>query len=253
MVSSPALLSLDSPSAGTGDELLVTWQDPETRRYHAVGLLSRASDETYRFSYLDESSRVPRFRPFLGFSDLERDYTSPHLFPLFAQRVLDEARPDRVTLYEALDLVSTAGPMEFLARSGGRRAGDCIQLLPMPDVNEGRTSCVFLVHGVRYVPGASDAVDQLKPGQELVLEPEPDNPVDPDAVLVTNDGTRLGWVPNPLLGYVRAVMSSGDARLTVVRANPRELGHHMRLLVRVEGSLPDGFVAPWQADLAHHA
>lgn len=253
MVSSPALLSRDSASAGTCDELLVTWQDPETRRYHAVGLLSRASDETYRFSYMDEASRVPRFRQFLGFSDFERDYTSPHLFPLFSERVLDEARPDRNTLYEALDLVSTAGPMEFLARSGGRRAGDCIQLLPMPDVNDGQTTCVFLVHGVRYVPGATDAVDQLRPGQELVLEPEPDNPVDPDAVLVTNDGTRLGWVPNPLLGYVRAVMSSGDARLTVVRANPRELGHHMRLLVRIEGSLPEGFVVPWQADRAHHA
>lgn len=253
MASSPALLAQDSATAGTGDELLVTWQNPETRRYHAVGLLSRASDATYRFSYLAEASRVPRFRAFLGFSDLDREYTSPHLFPLFAERVLDEARPDRVTVYEALDLVSTAGPMEFLARSGGRRAGDCIQLLPMPHVNEGQTSCVFLVHGVRHVPGATDAVDQLKPGQELVLEPEPDNPVDPDAVLVTHDGTRLGWVPNPLLGYVRAVMSSGDARLTVVRANPRELGHHMRLLVRVEGSLPDGFVVPWRADLAHHA
>lgn len=245
MASSPALLSPDNAPAETVDELLVTWQDHETRRFHAVGVLSRVSDANYRFRYLDGASRIPRFRPFLGFSDLGRDYTSSHLFPLFAERLLDEARPDRITLFEALDLVSTAGPMEFLARSGGRRAGDCIQLLPMPEVHEGQTSCVFLVHGVRHVPGATDAVDRLEPGQELGLELEPDNPVDPDAVLVTDDGARLGWVPNPLLDYVRAVMSCGNARLTVVRANPREFGHHMRLLVRVEGRLPDGFAVPW--------
>lgn len=253
MASNPALLSRESAAAGTSDELLVTWQDPETRRYHAVGLLSRTHDDLYRFRYLDEASNVAGFRPFLGFSDLERDYASPHLFPLFAERVLDEARPDRITLYEALDLVATAGPMEFLARSGGRRAGDCIQLLPTPGVADGQTSCVFLVHGVRHIPGAADAVDQLEPGQALALQPEPDNPIDPDAVLVTQDGTRLGWVPNPLLGYVRAVMSSGDARLTVVRANPRELGHHMRLLVRIDGTLPDGFATAWRADLAQPA
>jgi hypothetical protein len=34
------------------------------------------------------------------------------------------------------------------------------------------TSCVFLVHGVRYQEGASDAIDQLRPGDELALEPE---------------------------------------------------------------------------------
>lgn len=253
MAPSPALLSRQSATAGPDDELLVTWQDPETRRYHGVGLLSHADDGLYRFRYLDNAVSLSGFRAFLGFSDIQRDYASAHLFPLFAERVLDETRTDRVTLYEALDLVATAGPMEFLARSGGRRAGDCIQLLPTPSVTDGRTTCVFLVHGVRYVPGAADAIDQLEPGQELALRTEPDNPIDSDAVLVTQEGTRLGWVPNPLLSYVRAVLGSGDARLTVVRANPRELGHHLRLLVRIEGTLPDGFVLPWQAALAQPA
>lgn len=249
MASSPALLSREGRSDAVCDELIVAWQDPDSRRYHAVGVLSRANDDSYRFRYLDGVIDIPRFRPFLGFSDLQRDYVSRHLFPLFAERVLDQARPDRVSLYEALDLVATAGPMEFLARSGGRRAGDTIQLLPTPTVTDGHTSCVFLVHGVRYVEGAVDAIDRLHPGQELMLRPEPDNPIDHDAVLVTHDGTRLGWVPNPLLGYVRAVMSTGDARLTVVRANPRRLGHHMRLLVRLDGTLPSNFVASWRTPL----
>lgn len=246
MMTSPALLSRDGAATDERHELLVTWRDPVTRRYHAVGLLSLYPDDHYRFRYLEAARSLPTFQPFLGFSTLEGDYSSPHLFPLFAERVLDESRPDRVALYEALDLAGAAGPMEFLARSGGRRAGDRIELLPIPDVSDGGTSCIFLVHGVRHLPGAAEAIDQLVPGQELDLEPEPDNPIDIDAVLVTRDGTRLGWVPNPLLGYVRAVMSSGYAHLTVVRANPRELGHHMRLLVRIEGTLPEDFVMPWQ-------
>ena len=123
----------------------------------------------------------------------------------------------------------------------------------MPQVHAGQTSCVFLVHGVRYLEGADVAIDQLAPGAALALEPEPENPIDSDAVLVTRGGTRLGWVPNPLLPYVRAVMSTGDARLHVVRANPRELGHHMRLLVQLDGTVPVGFATPWESSLIRSA
>lgn len=136
--------------------------------------------------------------------------------------------------------------MEFLARSGGRRAGDTIELLQTPTISDnGHTSCVFLVHGIRYSDGASDAIEHLSTGQELQLVSEPENPADPRAVLVTDDGTRLGWVPSPLLDYVQAVMASGHAQLTVVRANSPEVGHHMRLLVRLEGSVPEGYSPAW--------
>ena len=248
MATGPALLSSPERAAREASiELLVTWQDPVTRRYHPVGVLARTLEGTYRFRYLEGARRVTSFLPFLGFSALDRDYTSPHLFPLFAERVLDESRPDRVTLFEALDLVDTAGPMEFLARSGGRRAGDTIEMVPVPTVDGVDTTCVFLVHGVRYLEGASEALESLTPGQALRLEPEPENEHDPLAVLVSTDEARLGWVPNPLLDYVRAVMGAGAATLTVVRANPPELGHHMRLLVRIEGRLPAGYQLPWRA------
>lgn len=245
-MTSSALLSPAAPIRTAADTLLVTWQDPATRRYHAVGLLEQLSDRSYRFDYLAAAQNLPRFLPFLGFDTLDRTYTSPHLFPLFAQRVLDECRPDRRSLYEALELAPAAQPMEFLARSGGRRAGDTIELLPAPDIHAGPTSCVFLVHGVRHLDGADGAIERLSPGQELSLSPDPDNPVDTAAVLVTRDGTRLGWVPNPLLHYVSAVMDAGRARLRVVRVNSRELGHHLRLLVRLDGILDDALREPWE-------
>lgn len=245
MAVTQALVPAEATVSETTPELVVAWQDPATRRYHAVGLLRHTQDGLYEFRYLEEAGSLARFRPFLGFSEIGRTYESPHLFPLFAERVLDQARPDRTTMCEALDLLQTAGPMEFLARSGGRRAGDCIQLLPAPQIRDGRTSFVFLVHGVRHVEGAHAAIDGLKPGDALVLVPEPQNPIDADAVVVARDGARLGWVPNPMLTHVRAVMSTGDCQLRVVRTNPRDLGNHLRLLVRLEGAVPAGFVAPW--------
>lgn len=244
MSPSQLLLERAGTSSSVHDQLLVTWQDPQTRRYHAVGVLSRDVNGSYRFRYLDVARSLPRFQPLLGFSDVDHEYESPALFPIFAERVLDDSRPDRSTLFDALDLVATAGPMEFLARSGGRRAGDRIELLPTPSLHGGRTECTFLVHGVRHVEGASEAIDRLTRGQRLGLQREPDNPSDPDAVLVTTDGARLGWVPNPLLAYVRAVMETGDVTVTVVRANPRDFGHHMRLLVRLDGAVPPDYV-PW--------
>jgi hypothetical protein len=104
--------------------------------------------------------------------------------------------------------------------------------VPHVDGN-GRTSCVFLVHGIRHLLGATERVDSLRPGDRLRITPEPANPVNPRALLVTEDGNRpLGWVPDALLDYVHEVQ---DGTLTVVRVNPREVGTRLRLLVRLEG------------------
>lgn len=244
MTSGSTLLAPERIVANDDLSVLVTWQHPVIRNYEAVGVLTRAR-ELYEFRYLERARGLAGFRPFLGFGELEADYRSPHLFPLFAERVLNEARPDRLSLFQALDLVEAAGPLEFLARSGGRRAGDTIELLPIPEIVGSWTRCTFLVHGVRYQPGASDAIGQLAEGQRLALIPDVDNEHDERAVLVTDRGVRLGWVPGPLLDYVRAVMDAGRAELTVVRANPPEFGHHLRLLVRLEGTLPTGYQLPW--------
>lgn len=244
-----AAVMLREPHLAPSDALLVTWQDVETPRHHAVGLLQRDRDDFFRFRYLTAAQKLPGFRPFLGFSDVNRTYVSSHLFPLFAERILQVGRPDRTALYAALGLVSSASPMDFLSRSGGQRAGDRIQLLPVPTVAASHMSCTFLVHGVRYLVGAAEAIDDLIVGQELDLEPQPDNRIDAEAVLVTAHGIRLGWVPGPLLSYVRAAMSTGDAQVHVVRANPRDLGPHLRLLVRLQGSIPLDFRSPWASDL----
>lgn len=225
--------------------LLVTRQDPSTRRYTAIGLLSCA-DGTYEFSYLRRAVETPGFRPLLGFSAMDRQYRSERLFPLFAERVMDPRRPDRPRWLSSLGLGEDPEVMEILARSGGRRKGDHLELLAVPRVEaDGRTRISFLVHGVSHA-GSFDHIGRLAAGDRLELVDDPGNPVNARAVLVSSAGERrLGWVPEPLVEFVRHVRDRG-AELRVLRVNPVELGSHQRLLVELSGRA-DPLTAPLAA------
>jgi hypothetical protein len=115
--------------------------------------------------------------------------------------------------------------------AGSRSSDSPDAVVPLIE-KDGSTCWLFLVHGVRHVHGAGEVIDQLVPGDALEMVAEPDNPVNPEALLVTRDGQRLGWVPDPLLRHLRSI---AKPQLTVVRANPADLGHHLRLLVKVTG------------------
>ncbi len=235
------LATARQPVELTLHRLLVTEKDP-AGFYRPVAFLSASrgpGTTQYGFAYLRSAVERADFRPFLGFSDVNRAYRSDGLFPLFAERIMDPRRPEHPVLLAALDLTGDVTPLEVLARSGGQRAGDGIMLLPVPEVSaHGQTHCLFLVHGMRHTPGADQRVGRLAPGDRLALLAEPDNDVNPRAVLVVEDGAQpLGYVPDALLGYVDSVR---DPRVTVVRVNGPEVGSRLRLLVRVDGWFEPG-------------
>lgn len=133
--------------------------------------------------------------------------------------------------------------MEVLARSGGRRAGDTIELFAEPLVTpDGRTCCTFLADGVRHLDRAGELIENLRPGDEVLLVEDPDNLVNPLAIKVANqDRAPPGWVPNPLLDYVHEARCYGSHQLTVVQANGPEVGPHLRLHVRLDGHVDPGY------------
>lgn len=211
--------------------LLVTRRDPHTSAYAPVGELTHDPQaQTYAFTYRPE---VTRGLPGLPLGETT---VAPDLFPLFGQRIVSPRRADHDEALDLLALDPLAEPFEVLARSGGRSATDTLELTPMPE--PGPLDLRFLVHGVRHLTEAErERIETLHPGQPLALRPEPTNPQDADAVLVTDDGHRLGYVPRPLLEYVRPAMERHH-ELTVERVNPPAAGFHMRLLVRLAGHLP---------------
>ncbi len=128
-----------------------------------------------------------------------------------------------------------------MERSEGRRTGDTVQVFPIPVVEADRsTTCRFLVHGIRHVCGGS--LPPLDPGEPLTLRDDPQNPVNPDAVLVcTSHGRPLGYVPDLLLEHLRARQSTAPVDLAVEHVNGPDAPAHLRLLARLAGTAPPGY------------
>ncbi|CCG01054.1 conserved protein of unknown function [Blastococcus saxobsidens DD2] len=245
--------------------LAVTWQHPETRQISPVALLE-FDGSRYHFNYIRNAESVDGFRPLLGFPELRRTYESDHLFPLFAQRVMDTRRPDHDRYVQRLGLSADATPWEQMARSGGGREGDVLQLFPEPEtLSSGELTCSFLVHGVRHVPSrslilhgvTSDVTREdlerrlmlLSRGQRLRLISEPQNPVNPSAVITAmEDGFPLGWVPDLFLNDLHAMTSDPEsADVVVEHVNGPEAPPHLRLLVRLT-AVPRPMYRPFSGD-----
>lgn len=226
--------------------LAVAWQHPETRRITAVGLLT-CSQSSYSFSYLRSATAVQGFQPFFGFPDLERSYVAAALFPLFAQRVMRQTRPDFDSYRQALRLETDASDWSILGRSQGQREGDGIRVFPEPQVEDlGGTTSTFFVSGLRHRMREDRRVaavlSELTPGEPLSLVDEPTNKEDARALLVTEaTGVTLAWVPSVLLSYVHTVRSIAEPSLTVVGTNGMDVPAAYRLLVNLRGTAPQGY------------
>lgn len=238
-MTSTTLQQLPAHSPIVVTRLLVTVRDAGTRRYRPVGFLAHNRGE-FRFAYLRREVDSSSFRPLPGLSRaVDRPMRATRLFPLFAERVISSRRPDRDMSLQALGLPPNAAPMEVLSRSHGQRVGDTVELLPAPEGRAGEpVAFTFLTHGVRYLPGVEqERIATLARGETLRLRPDPTNPVNPRAQLVTDSGdARLGWLPDPLIEIVEGIT---DQRLSVERANGPEVGYHFRLLARLDGRVGD--------------
>lgn len=227
---------------------LVTWRDGGTPAgIHAVGRL--VFDGRYHFAYLENAWRVPAFRPFPNFPELDKSYSSEVLFPFFAARVMDRRRPEHTAFLRALDLREDAHDLDVLARNEGARKGDGVAVVEEPDVGPGgATSHVFVVRGLRFAlpdRAAREVVlEGVQRGTVLTVRRDEGNAVNPRALaLTTPQGDSVGWVPDALVPYVEAVMESGDGQVLVQRRNGPEQPAHLRLLARVSGRVPAGFQA----------
>lgn len=235
-----------------GGRLLLVWQDPSTRSFAPVGALVRDSDGSFVFRYIRHAAGLAAFRPLASFPQLDGLYRFADLPPFFENRVMSPRRPDYPEYVRALDLsVDEATPFEMLARTGGSRATDTFHVVAEPTADvDGRVRTVFLAHGIRHIEGASQRISQLTPGDTLTLRPEPNNVYNAQALLVdVQAGEAVGYVPNWMLDVVRRLVEADpDHRLTVELANGPDTPAHLRLLCRLEATLPAGWDSPGDPD-----
>jgi len=231
--------------------LFVSWRSPQTRSVHSVGRLIYRDDlGLYEFVYIHRALEAGRegVLPFLEFPEIGGLYLSQELFPLFANRVLPTNRPDFGEYTGALGLsADTANPMLILARTGGRRETDQIEMfpLPLPDKDTGAYVTHCLLRGVRYMqPAVEGRISRLQHNEPLFLLWDMQNDVDPAAIAVrTQDFAFLGYLPAYLNRDLWQLRNScPSCRVIVERVNLPPAAVHHRLLCRIEGSWPPGFI-----------
>lgn len=179
--------------------LFVAWQDAKSRRWAPVGRLTH-KDGIYRFVYTRGAQEIADFHPFGRMLDLNQAYCSDELFPMFANRVLAKNRPEYRDYLRWLGLSEAQyDALEELARTGGLRATDSLELFPCPEPTAGKNYEVyFFCRGLRHLPLENqDRARQLKPGERLYLMQDLQNAHDPMALLMRTDDpiTLVGYAP----------------------------------------------------------
>jgi hypothetical protein len=229
--------------------LFVSWRDPASGSIHPVGRLIRRfgpMGEHFSFAYLKLAEHLDGFEPLPGLPDLHTRYDDDQLFPVFSNRLMPRTRPEFDVLAARVDLSGDADPFEVLARSGGRRATDRIEVFMAPErTQSGDSSVLFFARGLRHVPGALEVVADLQPGDSLVLADDPSNAHNARAVLLrVSDGQQLGWVPDYLVEHVHDLrqLNRAEPAALVEHVNDASVPSHMRLLCRLEAPWPNGYV-----------
>lgn len=222
--------------------LYIAWQDPETRRWHTIGRLDR-EERGYRFVYTGGALALPGSEYLGRMRDKRQVYHSDHLFPLFANRLLNTSRPEYPDYLAWMGMDAAVDDLELLARSGGRRGTDQLCVYPEVEPDEkGEMTLYFFSHGLRYLSNAEQAaIGRLQPGAALQLTPEDDNAHDLHAlVLETTKPERVGYCPRYLNQDLRRILGRTPVTLKVERANP-DAPLQFRLLCKAVFTQPLGF------------
>jgi hypothetical protein len=195
----------------TSNPLFLAWQDPVSRHWFTIGRLT-VEDGKYQFVYtqgVNEAQKKCAFKALSSFPELDKIYTSTHLFPVFANRLMSRSRPDYSSFITSLHILSDEhDPMAILARSGGERQTDTLAVFAPEIDQQGQYHLYFFSHGLRHLPSSSiERINRFEPGEKLWLAREFQNPHDSQAlILTTEDHHIVGYCPRYLLAEISELL-----------------------------------------------
>lgn len=237
MTTSPSPHDVITPAVDVRQRLFLIWQNPDSRQFVRVGVLSELVDGRYAFEYTS-GANADGFHPLVQFPDVNKTYVSDALPAFFVNRLMSKRRPSYPTYLDAIgiDAVGLETPMELLARTGGPRATDTFHLVD--DFAADDNGCLvsrFLASGVRHIDGSADALSRVRPGDHLQLRADTTNPVNKRAQLVCADtGDALGYVPDWLLDDLEGLLQRAHSHRVVAERVTPDADPHLRLLCRIE-------------------
>ena len=237
----------------THPDLFVAWQDRVRRGIYPVARL-RAEDNAegrtlYEFRYIRgaQEARERGFIEFDSFPKLTDTYRGFELFPFFKNRVMPPNRPDYAGYVAELGLsVETADPLTLLARSGGLRATDRLEIYAAPKPQSDASSCVwsFLLRGIRHLPASAEQrIATLSPGARLYVMRDVQNQHSSSALLLrSDDKVNLGYIPDLLVDDLAGRdLSFDNFIVTVAQINPHPSPVQHRVLCNLQTRWPDAY------------
>jgi hypothetical protein len=204
-------------------------------------------DNHYLFGYTHGAQVSENFTPFGSMHDLSSLYVSDELFPIFANRAMNEKRPEfsRYSRWAGLD--EKSDPLGLMARIGGIRATDALQVSPVPERSEdGKYRTVFFMHGISHLPQLSiERVGQLNPGEILYPMLDVQNPYDKNAVCMrtTDPAVIVGYCPRYIAPDLKFLSEYPSPKMSVTVSKVNiDAPAQFRLLCEAICSWPDEFV-----------
>ncbi len=232
------------------NSVYLAWQDYNTRKWHVVGLLEMR-DSDFLFNYTLGAKSSNYFTPFSGMEDLQKTYISKEIFPLFKNRLLSSKRPEYPNFIKWLGLDDSATPIDVLARSGGSRATDKLQMFKAIDTkNDGHFEHFFFSHGLAHLQeSALVRVSKLKTNEKLYLSLDSQNEYDVDAVLIRagKPAEIVGYCPRYISSAISGLLRHDSKCVSIyVESLPVEAPASYRLMCRLEGCLPNEYIGSLQ-------
>ncbi len=228
--------------------LFIAWQDSRSRKWAPVGRLTR-EDDLYKFVYTRGAQEMPESHRFGRMLDLHKVYESEELFPMFASRILAKNRPEYKDYLHWLGLSEARyDALEELARTGGLRATDSLELFPCPEPTVWKNYEVyFFCRGLRHLHEENQKrAHQMKAGERLYLMQDLQNPHDGMALLMrTGDPiTIVGYAPRYYSAEFTQLIDSTDSnqvRVTVEQVN-KDAPVQYQLLCKLVSPWPSNFL-----------
>jgi hypothetical protein len=227
--------------------LYLIWQEPQTQHWLPVGKLTYHHDKKiYQFTYTKGAEKFPYFVPFGRMKDLHKSYFSIELFPLFANRLLSKSRPEYPAYLQWLNIQATEQDnlMLLLARSGGQRATDSLEIFPSLTRHvSDNYEFYFFSRELRRLPKETRHRINLMPqGESLRFMPTILNERQTYAiVLQADDSVVVGFCPPYLVeNFWPSIAQIEKMSLTIAKVNP-EAPLQFRLWCQWQFSLPEDY------------
>ncbi|EDN71379.1 conserved hypothetical protein [Beggiatoa sp. PS] len=224
----------------------LVWQEPQTQHWLPVGKLTyHFEKKIYQFTYIKGAEKSSYFVPFGRMKDLHKPYFSTELFPLFANRLLSKSRPEYPAYLQWLNIQATEqeNPILLLARSGGQRATDSLEIFPsLTRHANGHYEFYFFSRELRRLPKETrNRINLMSQGEPLRFMPTILNEHQTYAITLQADDLMVGFSPPYLIENFWSSMAQMEKMsLTIAKVNP-EAPLQFRLWCHWQFSLPENY------------